>query len=294
MTLTYPIQRLRAYINWIYFYHAWGFQPHFAGIANIHGCDACRAMWLAHFPEHERGKAAEAMQLHKEAIRILEEVSDNFTVRATFRLLKANSEGDDIYIDGLRIPFLRQQQRLDAQSPNLCLSDFIRPRSQGIEDTIGVFATSVTCSLETRYADDAYKSLLLQTLESRLAEAAAEKMHEYVRKEAWGYAPDEQLSIPELLSEKFQGIRPAIGYPAIPDQSIKFLLDKLLNLKEIGINLTENGAMNPHASVSGFMFAHPAARYFHIGKIGEDQLHDYARRRQLPITRMQQFLSSNL
>ena len=102
-------------------------------------------------------------------------------------------------------------------------------------------------------------------------------------KEAWGYAPDESLSIPDLLVEKYQGIRPAVGYPSLPDQSVNFLLDELLGMKQIGITLTEHGAMHPHSSVCGMMLAHPASRYFAVGKIGEDQLEDYARRRGMPI-----------
>lgn len=130
--------------------------------------------------------------------------------------------------------------------------------------------------MEGLYQQDPYKHLLVQTLSDRLAEAATEKMHEYVRKEAWGYAKDESLSMSDLLVEKYQGIRPAVGYPSLPDQSINFLLDELLDMKQIGITLTENGAMYPHASVCGLMFAHPASEYFSVGKIGEDQLEDYA------------------
>ena len=119
-------------------------------------------------------------------------------------------------------------------------------------------------------------------------------MHEYVRKVAWGYAPDESLSIPDLLVEKYQGIRPAVGYPSLPDQSVNFLLDELLDMKQIGITLTENGAMHPHASVCGIMMAHPQSHYFAVGKIGEDQLEDYARRRGKSVEEMQKFLAANL
>lgn len=119
-------------------------------------------------------------------------------------------------------------------------------------------------------------------------------MHEYIRKNAWGYAPNETLSIAELLQEKFQGIRPAVGYPSLPDQSVNFLIDQLLDLEQIGITLTINGAMHPHASVSGLMLAHPAARYFSVGHIDQEQLEDYARRRGMPIEQMRKFLSSNL
>lgn len=142
--------------------------------------------------------------------------------------------------------------------------------------------------------DDPYEGLLLQTLSDRLAEAATEKMHQYVRRTAWGYAPDEQLPVADLLQEKFQGIRPAVGYPSLPDQSVNFLIDRLLDLRRIGILLTENGAMQPHASVSGLMLAHPAARYFAVGRIGNDQLEDYARRRDMPVDVMRKFLAANL
>lgn len=133
---------------------------------------------------------------------------------------------------------------------------------------------------------------MAQLLADRLAEAAAERMHEQVRKEYWGYAKDEQLTIPEMLIEKFQGIRPAVGYPSMPDTSMNFLLARIIDMKSIGIRLTESGMMQPHASVSGLMFAHPKARYFDLGKIGEDQLRDYAHRRGLPVEMMRKYLQS--
>ena len=166
--------------------------------------------------------------------------------------------------------------------------------SSGIPDTIGAFASSIDADMEGLYEQDPYKHLLVQTLSDRLAEAATEKMHEYVRKEAWGYAKDENLGIADLLVEKYQGIRPAVGYPSLPDQSVNFLLDELLDMKQIGISLTENGAMYPHASVCGLMFSHPASEYFSVGKIGEDQLEDYARRRGKSIEEMCKFLAANL
>lgn len=292
--LSYPVHDVSPYINWIYFFHAWGFQPRFAAIADIHGCDACRATWLAAFPEEERAKAAEAMQLFKEANRMLNQLDEDITIRCIFRLCRANADGDNLLIEGTVFPLLRQQTPHPDGSPFLCLSDFIRPLSSGIPDTIGLFASSISGETEGYYKDDPYKHLLVQTLTDRLAEAATEKMHEYVRKEAWGYAPDESLSIRELLIEDYQGIRPAVGYPSLPDQSVNFLLDELLGMKSIGITLTENGAMSPHASVCGLMLAHPASRYFAVGKIGQDQLEDYARRRGMPVDKMRKFLAANL
>ena len=136
--------------------------------------------------------------------------------------------------------------------------------------------------------------MLCQTLADRLAEASVEKMHEEVRKTYWGYAPDEQLSIKELLLERFQGIRPAVGYPSLPDQSTNFDLDAWLDFSRIGIRITETGAMIPHASVSGLILAHPQSKYFAVGKIGEDQLQDYARRKGKPVEYISKFLAANL
>ncbi len=270
--LTYAIHDVTPYINWIYFFHAWGFRP----------------------KEEDRAKASEAMQLLKEANRMLNQLDENYRVHTIFRLCKANADGDNLLLDGTRFPLLRQQIPHPDGSPFLCLSDFVRPLASGIPDTVGIFAASCDGEVELLYEDDPYKRMLVQTLADRLAEAATEKMHEYVRKVAWGYAKDENLSIPELLKEKFQGIRPAVGYPSLPDQSVNFLLNELLHMEQIGITLTENGAMRPHATVCGLMLAHPAARYFAVGKIGNDQLEDYARRRGIPINEVRKFLAANL
>jgi len=294
MLLTYNIADTAPYINWIYFFHAWGFQPRFATIANLHGCDSCRALWLASFPQADCNKAAEAMQLFKEAQRMLARLEGVLQMKCLFRLCRANSDGDNLLLDDVTFPLLRQQTPHADDSPYLCLSDFVRPRSSGIADTVGVFASTVQGEAEAACGDDPYRQLLVQTLADRLAEAATERMHLYVRRTAWGYAPDEDLPIADLLQEKFQGIRPAVGYPSLPDQSVNFLIDRLLDLSRIGIRLTENGAMHPHASVSGLMLAHPAARYFAVGRIGHDQLEDYARRRGLPLEEMKKFLAANL
>jgi len=190
---------------------------------------------------------------------------------------------------------LRQQE---VGSGYRSLADYVAPlesaKSSSLTSKIGLFATSVDMGLETDFAADAYQKMMAQLLADRLAEAAAEVLHEQVRKHSWGYASDEQLSIADMLIEKFQGIRPAVGYPSLPDTSLNFVLDDLLDMKQIGIRLTESGAMKPHASVSGLMLAHPDARYFNLGKIGEDQLRDYARRRGLPIEVCRKFLAGNL
>lgn len=292
--VTYDIHDLTEYINWIYFFHAWGFQPRFAAIADIHGCDSCRAGWLASFPENERAKAAEAMQLHKEANRMLNAVDGRFKVYAVYRLMDANADGDNLLLNGTRFPLLRQQTRIKPEDPFLCLSDFVRPLASGITDTVGGFATTIDERMEEEFKEDDYKHLLIKTLGERLAEAAAEKIHETIRKEVWGYAKDEQLTMKQLLNEDYQGIRPAVGYPSLPDISVSYLLDELIDMKRIGIRLTENGMMQPHASVCGLMFAHPASRYFAVGKIDEDQLADYAKRRNISIGQIRKYLTANL
>ncbi len=292
--LSFSVNEVVPYISWVYFFHAWGFQPRYATIANLTGCDTNRASWLTTFPEEERPKAAEAMQLFKEAHRMLDLLDRDFKVNTLFKLCRANADGDNLIIDGVTLPLLRQQTKKREGGPFLCLSDFVRPLSSGIPDKVGVFAASVDADMEELFQEDPYKHLLIQTLSDRLAEAGTEKMHEYIRKVAWGYAPDENLTKAELLVEAYQGIRPAVGYPSLPDQSVNFILDELLGMKEIGITLTENGAMHPHASVCGLIFAHPAAEYFAVGKIGDDQLEDYARRRGMPMSEVRKFLGANL
>lgn len=251
---------------------------------------------VAHrFAEEDRPKASEAMQLFKEANRMLNELDTAYQTHGVVNIMDANADGDDLLLNSKRFPLLRQQTaKLKEDDPFLCLSDFVRPLSSGITDKIGAFATTVDAEMERLYAEDDYKRMLVQTLSDRLAEATAEKLHEDVRKKLWGYAPDENLSVKDLHNEKYQGIRPAVGYPSLPDQSVNFLLDELLDMKQIGISLTENGMMKPHASVCGLMFAHPASRYFSIGKIGEDQLADYAARRGMSIEETKKFLAANL
>lgn len=292
--ITYTIHELIDYINWIYFFHAWNFQPRFASIAEIHGCDACRAAWLANFPASDIPKATEAMQLHKEAMCMLNTMEQTCNVKAVFKLMDANADGDDLILDGKKLPLLRQQTRVHDSDPYLCLSDFVRPLSQSIPDTVGGFATTIDETLEKRFEYDPYKHLLIQTLNERLAEAAANKLHEMIRKEVWGYAKDEHLTRQQLLNEEYQGIRPAVGYPSLPDLSVIFLLDELIDIKSIGIRLTENGMMQPHASVCGLMFSHPQARYFAVGKIDEHQLADYAARRGKEVSYIQNYLTMNL
>ena len=309
---TYNISELTPFINWLYFYHAWG---------------------LSGKPKADKEK------IKQEALQMLASWEEKYHTHAIFKLFEVGSEGDDLIfflpstseengisgtseengISGtsggngtpgtsgiesngieekkekyLRFPMLRQQHPSAPGEPNLCLADFIRPLSQGIRDQIGVFCTSVDGTIIDVYRHDDYLNMMAQTLSDRLAEATAEKLHEEVRKEYWGYAPDENLTIEQQHREEYQGIRPAIGYPSLPDTSANFLIDQLLDMKQAGIRLTETGMMTPHASVSGLMFSHPKARYFELGKIGDDQLRDYARRRGVPVELMRRFLQSSL
>ena len=281
MELHYPLREVWPYINWMYFFHAWGFPARFASIVHLHDCPSCRAQWLASFPQTERDKAQEAQHLWSDACRWFQDHENHMQAHALVHLFDANSDADDIVIhlaDGeRRLPMLRQQHG----EPCLCWADFLPPVGSGLTDTVGLFATSV---------DDVASDLLGQTLADRLAEAAAERMHEVVRKQLWGYASDEQLSIEDMFQEKYVGRRPAVGYPSLPDQSINFLIDDIIDLSRIGIRLTESGAMRPHASTSGLLFRHPRARHFAIGRIGNDQLSDYARRRGLPLSDVRRFL----
>lgn len=263
----YNINDVRPYINWVYFYHAWGLS----------------------------GKpASEKAALRSEAEAILAGLGDFYHTHAVFGLFPANSDGDDIIINGVRLPFLRQQNRKTDGEPNLCMADFIRPLSSGVSDRIGVFATSVDAGMEKYHGDDDYLKMMSQTLADRLAEATAEKLHEDVRRRYWGYAEHENLSVSEILNAGYCGIRPAVGYPSMPDMSLNFILSELVDMPKIGIRLTESGAMQPHASVSGLMLAHPKAVYFDVGHIGEDQLRDYASRRGIPVRMMRRFLSACL
>lgn len=280
MRINYRISDIADYINWVYFFHAWSVPI-----------------------MSEEGK-----RLKTEASKMLKLMQPYVRVKCAVDILPAYSDGDDIvvqktylcecglyheYGEPIRIPMLRQQ------TPNedgycLCLSDFIRPKSVLKKDKIGVFATSVSINPDTTFPNDDFNKMLLQTLADRLAEAGAERLHEEVRKRIWGYAPDEHLTIDELHVEKFQGIRPAIGYPCLPDISLNFILDDIIGFKSIGVTLTEHGMMQPHASVSGFMISHPQSRYFSVGKIDEEQMRDYAKRKNMPVDEVKKYLIANI
>ena len=285
----FSIPDLLPYISWGYFFHAWALSPRMASLASLHDCPACRAGWLQQFGETERAQAETAMSLWQDAKVLLRQWADEGRhAICRVRIERAWSEDDDIVLPdaGMRLPMLRQQ----TGSVCLCLSDFIAPKGYSITDSIALFASTTEPEMEQSFAADAYRHMLAQTLADRLAEAAAEVGHLLTRREWWGYAPDEQLPVAELLSARYQGIRPAVGYPSLPDQSLNFLLSDLLDFPSLGITLTEHGAMLPHASTSGLMLAHEKACYFSVGKVGEDQLQDYAKRRGLSADFLRQFL----
>lgn len=273
--LTYELSEIEPYINWLYFFHAWG---------------------LSGKPQGEKER------LQQDALSLLHSWKDNCLVRAIFGLFDANSQDDDIVLSLdtpsenkiVRIPMLRQQHPSEKGQANLCLADYIRPLSTEVKDKLGVFCVSIDGGILEAYKHDDYMSLLAQTVSDRLAEAAAEYLHKQVRRNYWGYAKDEKLTIQQILHMEYQGIRPASGYPSLPDTSVNFEIDQLLDMSQIGIRLTESGMMIPHSSICGFMFAHPQSRYFDLGKIGEDQLKDYARRRGIPLILMHKFLQSSL
>ena len=295
------IESLLPYINWTYFFHTWKLDGVFAQIANIDGCDACRASWLAHFPQEDRSKASEAMQLFKEANRMLHRLSSeiDITLKAKVGFFKAVADDYSIKIEHDNntwvLPTLRQQKK---SNNTVCksLADYILPvNSQNNSDYIGSFIVTVgenfALLLEKYKSEgDTYNSLLLQSLGDRLVEAASEWLHEKVRKEYWGYDSQEKLTISDIKKGHYRGIRPAVGYPSLPDQSVNFVLNEILNYDEIGVSLTEHGAMYPHATVSGLYFAHPESKYFIIGNIDKDQKRKYAHLRGLDENELNHFL----
>jgi 5-methyltetrahydrofolate--homocysteine methyltransferase len=234
------------------------------------------------------------------------------TANGVIALLPANRVGDDdieIYTDETKseVAFtyygLRQQNEKPViegvARPNQCLADFIAPKDSGITDYIGMFAVTAGLGIEKhekRFEDagDDYSSIMLKALADRLAEAFAEYLHERVRKDLWGYAADEKLSNEQLIGEKYRGIRPAPGYPACPEHTVKADMFRILEAEDIGMSLTESYAMFPGAAVSGFYFAHPASKYFTVGKIGEDQLADMSSRRKVPMDLLSRWLAPNL
>ena len=298
--LSFQTHEIAEFISWSYFFYAWGIPAKFATITKIHHCTACMSSWIESFEtQKDRLRATEAAKLYRDAIEILNEVDGKFDYRGVFEIFDANSQGDDILIfhnDShiTTIPCLRQQTNHSQDGICLCLADFIRPIENGIHDKIGVFVSSNAKEMEQLYPSDDYKHMLCQTLSDRLAEAGTEKLHSLIRRKYWGYAPNENLSIEDVLSGKYQGIRPAVGYPSLPDQSVIFILNQLIGFSKAKVEITETGAMLPHSSTCGLIFAHPQARYFNVGTIGKDQLKDYSVRRNMSVEQVKEYLRANI
>lgn len=285
----YPLQNLVPYIDWTPFFQTWELAGRYPGILE------------------DKIVGSTARNLFNDAQMMLEKMIKEkwIAANAVIGFFPANSVGDDIeiYTDDQRntlltkFHMLRQQTRKANAKPNLCLADFIAPKSSGIKDYIGGFAVTAGINLDERVLqfeaqNDEYNSILIKALADRLAESFAEHMHHRVRQEFWGYASAESLSNEELIAEKYLGIRPAPGYPACPDHTEKPILFDLLNVsKNSGIVLTENFAMLPASSVSGFYFSHPLSQYFGIGKIGSDQVLDYAIRKAMDLSLTKRWLA---
>src|SRR5690606_34005297 len=284
----YDLEELRGRIDWSPFFTAWEMPGSYPKIF-----------------EHAR-RGEEARRLFDDANRALDEIIANRTLRArgVFGIWPANRSGDDIevYTDESRrevltvFHMLRQQKKLSEERARLSLADYLLPRESGT-DWIGAFAVTAGIGCEDlvrRYeaAGDDYNAIMVKVLADRLAEAFAERLHERVRKEFWGYAPDEDLSNEELIRSRYRGIRPAHGYPACPDHTEKAILWELLDpTSRAGITLTEHYAMWPPAAVSGLYFAHPESVYFGLGEIGRDQVEDYAARKGMPLGEIESWLA---
>lgn len=283
------IQEIIPYIDWTPFFSSWQLKGKFPDI----------------FQDEYVGE--ESRSLYQHALEMLGLITKQkrLTLNAVFGLFPANAEGDDVHItleDGSSgtIHFLRQQRKKSEGLACYCLSDFICPKDQGKEDYMGFFAVTAGLGIEPwvrQYEEehDDYNAIIMKALADRLAEALAEFLHEQIRKKYWGYANDEGLTNQQLIDELYTGIRPAPGYPACPDHTEKDVIWDILDTeKRIGIKLTESKAMYPAASVSGYYFAHPEAKYFGLGNISEDQAVDYANRKNMPVADVKKWLASHL
>jgi 5-methyltetrahydrofolate--homocysteine methyltransferase len=289
----YPLEELRGYIDWQPFFSAWEMRGRFPDIL------------------HNPVSGETARRLFDDARQMLDRIVEGRWLRASgvFGLFPANRvDGEDIevYADESRsavratLHQLRQQTQGRDGSPRKSLADFVAPKDTGLADHVGAFAVTAGLGLTERITafkkdQDDYSAILLESLADRLAEAFAERLHERVRKEFWAYAPDEALGADGLLAEKYRGIRPAPGYPACPEHTEKQTIWELLDVQAAtGIELTESMAMWPGASVSGLYFSHPRSRYFVLGRVGRDQVEDYARRKGWSVAEAETWLSPNL
>ncbi len=289
--IDFPISELRKYIDWNFFFFVWELKGKFPDILN------------------DERQGEQARKVYADAQQMLDEIIEKKMIQANgiYGIWPAHAEGDDIVLfddearskEYGRFYHLRQQEVKKAGSPNYCLSDFVAPREINKTDYCGAFAVTTGIGIEKWMAEykadhDDYKAIMLEALADRLAEAFAELLHEKVRKEYWAYAPDENLGWDDILKVKYQGIRPAMGYPACPEHHEKENLFNVLGVDKIGISLTEHYAMYPTAAVCGQFFAHPESRYFSLEKISKDQVEDYANRKKVSTELVEQFLPVNL
>jgi 5-methyltetrahydrofolate--homocysteine methyltransferase len=286
-----PLDQLIPYIDWSPFFHTWELRGRYPTILE------------------DPVVGSKAKELYDDALALLRKIVDQrlFTANGVYGFFPAYSLGDDIeiYRDKSRTVILttfhtlRQQSEKPQGQYSFALADFVAPKESGCADYLGVFAVTtgvgvdLLCREFERDHDD-YNSIMAKALADRLAEAFAEYLHKQAR-EAWGYGKSEAFCTEDLIREKYRGIRPAPGYPACPDHTEKRLLFDLLSVeKHTGITLTESFAMWPAASVSGFYFAHPEAKYFAVGKIGKDQVLDYQARKGMPLSALERWLGPNL
>jgi 5-methyltetrahydrofolate--homocysteine methyltransferase len=288
----FPLDEIARFIDWTPLFQTWELAGRYPAILD----DAVAG--------------EQARELFADARRLLDRIiaEKSIQARGVYGLWPANAAGDDIEVyrddgrDDVIAVFhtLRQQSKKAAGRPNLALSDFIAPRASSVADWVGGFAVTAGIGLDEMVAaferrHDDYNSIMAKALADRLAEAFAECLHQKVRKELWGYSPDESLDGEALIREKYRGIRPAPGYPAYPDHTEKGVLFDLLDAeRRAGIRLTESFAMLPASSVSGLYFSHPDSQYFGVGKIERDQVDDYARRKGIALAFMEKWLSPNL
>jgi 5-methyltetrahydrofolate--homocysteine methyltransferase len=288
----YPLDELTRYIDWTPFFITWEMKGRYPAILK------------------DEKAGVEATKLFDDSQKLLKRIIQEklFTAKGVVGLFPANSVNDDdieVYTDESRqqlvtaLHSLRQQDEKPPGRPNRALADFVAPKTSGLKDYVGGFAVGIHGAEELakkfEQAHDDYNAIMAKALADRLAEAFAERLHERVRREFWGYAADEKLDNEALVREEYKGIRPAPGYPACPDHTEKELLFKLINAtKNTGVKLTESFAMWPAAAVSGFYFSHPDSAYFAVGNLGKDQVEDYARRKNMSLATVMRWLSPNL
>ncbi|SFE53838.1 methionine synthase [Sunxiuqinia elliptica] len=289
--IDFPIEELRKYIDWNFFFFVWELRGKFPEILD------------------DERQGEQARKVYEDAQIMLDEIIEKKMLQANgiYGIWPANAEGDDIVLyqdeeaqnELGRFYHLRQQEKKREGSPNFCLSDFVAPKELGKTDYCGAFAVTAGIGIEKwmeqyKADHDDYKAIMLEAIADRLAEAFAELLHEKVRQDYWAYAPGEELSWDDVLKAKYQGIRPAMGYPACPEHHEKENLFNILGAEKIGITLSEHYAMYPTAAVCGQFFAHPESRYFSLEKISQDQVEDYAQRKGVSVDMVEQFLPVNL